>query len=507
MEDEWDMDSIRSMVSKTKGYYARDYSVWLGWNNMRYIIEASLLHANLLNRTLVLPSYVYARACEHNIHTCADFSEMVNRGDAIGWDEWKILPIEEQMGWRVPISVMLDLNRLRHFHPVVTVAEYLQLHDLDLSKELPNGRWGRTEYLQKPDHPSLFIIPNKDFDHGKYGDLVRVDKLPPPPPGGPSEPTDITKILLEELKASGRHTINIDGAKSVLEFQNSKAWGTEAELENILEREGWLVLYTFEGPEAQKTVVFPVKQFARRELARGLVDDYDKETAHVLLLDSETHDRRPAGDLRFTTESARKNFANLILQGVKPLPSIFKAAERVAERMLEVNGGRMWVAAHMRRGDFLRWGFQLEYSIRKHLERIKNNIQRGREVLRDMSEKNVSLVTYDVPNVTPDTPYLRSPPPNSSDKFFIATDARTEGELKHIRENGGVLIVDLLSPSDRRLVGWPLLITDVMGILEQVVMSHAHYFCGYHVSSLPGGVLNLRASGGMDPRTAFIDLS
>lgn len=31
---------------------------------MRYIIEAALLHAQLLNRTLVLPSFVYARSCE-----------------------------------------------------------------------------------------------------------------------------------------------------------------------------------------------------------------------------------------------------------------------------------------------------------------------------------------------------------------------------------------------------------------------------------------------------------
>jgi hypothetical protein len=30
---------------------------------MRYIIEAGLLEARITNRTLVLPSFVYARAC------------------------------------------------------------------------------------------------------------------------------------------------------------------------------------------------------------------------------------------------------------------------------------------------------------------------------------------------------------------------------------------------------------------------------------------------------------
>ena len=84
---------------------------------MRYIIEASLLHAHLFNRTLVLPSFVYARACEHDMYVvegytylpvhvvtdlsfstvCAAFATMVNRGDAVGLDEWRHLPIETQM--------------------------------------------------------------------------------------------------------------------------------------------------------------------------------------------------------------------------------------------------------------------------------------------------------------------------------------------------------------------------------------------------------------------------
>lgn len=31
---------------------------------MRYIIEAAVLHGRILNRTTIIPSYVYARACE-----------------------------------------------------------------------------------------------------------------------------------------------------------------------------------------------------------------------------------------------------------------------------------------------------------------------------------------------------------------------------------------------------------------------------------------------------------
>ncbi len=65
--------------------------------------------------------------------------------------------------------------------------------------------------------------------------------------------------------------------------------------------------------------------------------------------------------------------------------------------------------------------------------------------------------------------------------------------------------MDLLTPNDRRMVGWPVMFTDVLGILEQVVMARAAFFRGYSYSSVDGGVLNLRAAGGMDPRTAQID--
>ena len=33
-EEEWSMDRIQEMVSKTKGYYARNYTLALGWNNV-----------------------------------------------------------------------------------------------------------------------------------------------------------------------------------------------------------------------------------------------------------------------------------------------------------------------------------------------------------------------------------------------------------------------------------------------------------------------------------------
>ena len=79
------LEQIREIVAPTRGFLARDFSLNLGWNNvgiccsqfsaklrsskqMQYIIDASVLQASLLNRTLILPSFVYARKCEYDMY-------------------------------------------------------------------------------------------------------------------------------------------------------------------------------------------------------------------------------------------------------------------------------------------------------------------------------------------------------------------------------------------------------------------------------------------------------
>jgi len=81
---------------------------------MRYIIETAALHAKLLNRTLVIPSYILARACEmemlgifsvmvmdsnkqYNSEVCATYVTMVARRKAVSDSEWDALPPEQRV--------------------------------------------------------------------------------------------------------------------------------------------------------------------------------------------------------------------------------------------------------------------------------------------------------------------------------------------------------------------------------------------------------------------------
>ena len=90
-------------------------------------------------------------------------------------------------------------------------------------------------------------------------------------------------------------------------------------------------------------------------------------------------------------------------------------------------------------------------------------------------------------------------------RFFVATDERDPAGLAHMKTQGAVFIGDLLTHEDRRVVGWPLLLTDVLAQVEQVIASHAVFFSGHSMSSFAGGIANLRGARGFHPQTSVFD--
>ena len=146
---------------------------------------------------------------------------------------------------------MIDLVHLRRSHAVVTVSEYLRLQGIAESVELTNGHFGRTEYLNTSTTPppSLYVIPNNQYDEGGHGDLIRVDKLPPLSRES-FNTTKVTDRILDHLKHGYnrvRHVVDLNDVERVLEGAGMKTWNSGEELEQILESEGWIVLYSFGG--------------------------------------------------------------------------------------------------------------------------------------------------------------------------------------------------------------------------------------------------------------------
>ena len=194
---------------------------------------------------------------------------MVNRGDAVGSDQWRELPIEKQMAFRLPISVMIDLPYLRERYPVVTVSEYLRLHGINPDAEFSSqGNWLRDTYhshanvfeSNKTKTPSLFVIEN--HWHDPWG-LIRVDQIPQ----AMKERGNWQPYSLSQSRESGGYwpfviptniskgLTNID--PTVLDWDTAKEFLMSFELEpevdldddkameDVLNANGWEVLHTF----------------------------------------------------------------------------------------------------------------------------------------------------------------------------------------------------------------------------------------------------------------------
>ena len=262
---------------------------------MQYILDAALLQASLLNRTLIIPSFVYARACEYHKYVfvrftlpvasskrvidseaCADYAVMVNRGDAVGLDTWRELPIEKQMAFRIPISIMMDLPHLRAHYPVITISEYLRLHGQDPETESSRGYWQRELYHSHPNVfesnktkiPSLFVIKNHWYEPPgsirvdcipqamkERGNWERYSPLQSQEFGGYwpfAEPTEISeRLAAANALRDYPDVLEWDATKGVLrtsklepevDFEDDKA------VEDVLNANGWEVLYTFFSP-------------------------------------------------------------------------------------------------------------------------------------------------------------------------------------------------------------------------------------------------------------------
>jgi hypothetical protein len=205
---------------------------------------------------------------------CADYATMVNRGDAVGSEEWRELPIEQQMAFRIPISAVVNMPNLRSRQPVITVSEYLRLHGQDPESESSNGHWFRQWYHTHPNvfeanktkTPSLFIIENHWYDPTG---TTRVDYIPEtmkrrgnldPQPGLDNhhdsaeywptvEPTELSINLSETMVSHDGSSLDWDTAKSVLVDASDLIGDVNLDddevVESLLNVHGWEVLHTF----------------------------------------------------------------------------------------------------------------------------------------------------------------------------------------------------------------------------------------------------------------------
>lgn len=192
---------------------------------------------------------------------------MVNRGDVTHSDEWRNLPIEQQMAWRIPTSVMFNLTNLQQSHSVITTSDYLRLHNISVDVESTDGHWDvDTYHVQDMGNtwPNLHAIENGWYDPA---DFVRVDFIPQDmrlrggwsSEGGDasrgqmgswtntSTDSEIYRALTEALPL-GRPIVSwYDVRRIVEDGERITSTSSVEEIGDVLRENGFEVIYTYEG--------------------------------------------------------------------------------------------------------------------------------------------------------------------------------------------------------------------------------------------------------------------
>jgi hypothetical protein len=164
---------------------------------------------------------------------------------------------------------MVNLTHLRNTHPVITVSEYLRLHNISENVERSDGHWARNKYHMNPNvldrsgkMPSLHIIENQNYDPSG---IVRVDMIPRDikergegrfeggqPLNGENVEWEGTQrtpayVALKKLLRGKVPTVDWDQARHLLQSERYIGVEMDETLERFLNDNGWEVLYTYGG--------------------------------------------------------------------------------------------------------------------------------------------------------------------------------------------------------------------------------------------------------------------
>ncbi|BGP37162.1 hypothetical protein JCM10450v2_001068 [Rhodotorula kratochvilovae] len=481
-EDEYvqpSMEELARIVGENPKYLVKDGWATYGFNNQRYMLESTLLLAKIANRIPVLPDSIWARSCAVEKEVCEQnalrFFQHRNKHEDVVGSKWN----DDGEAYKVGIEHFLDIPHLRRsYGPFLTYREFLSLYGIDPALYDDSLRWNTTNY--SPPGFTTATMPEGLFQNRTF---VRVDRPPPPhsTDGAPAVTDDKLDQATVELALGSRAAWTVQQARDALRKRGVTVVDDDDALVRRLEQFDVVPLYTFSDEVLMnKALARPSVELALRASVQPLsiaLSAAPYANASIVYLAGNLHDQRKPGGLHFACPSAREEFVQLVLRGIRAPRQVRTLGAELARRMEERVSGRRWLAAHLRRGDFvgIKWSPSADAVV--HFEKTKEALEKGVGVLGEHYEDRLPL---------PDDP------------FYLATDESNATSLAYYRSHGAVLLSDLFTPQDAATLGWTASYSDVLAVVEQQVLARSDFFVGSELSSTSGGAINDRTALGRE---------
>jgi hypothetical protein len=276
----------------------------------------------------------------------------------------------------LPLQNFLDLPHLRRtYGPFLTFSEFFDLYQLPPSSYDETQVWNASAY--NPEGLTTATLPQDVFQNRTF---IRVDEaLRPFPLAETIKDIDGLNASSVEKALASKPAWTLPKAKEALSQAGAQVGQLEeGELLAKLATLGVVSLHTFDdecvflssfhshlSPIADpsscrvlmnKAAARPSIEVALRSKVQSLTTTLSAPPyadASIVYLQGDLHDQRKPGGVYFTSAEARDGFIEMVLKGIRAPSKVQEVGAILSQRMgIKVNG-RRWVAAHLRRGDFV----------------------------------------------------------------------------------------------------------------------------------------------------------
>ncbi|GJJ69852.1 hypothetical protein EMPS_02201 [Entomortierella parvispora] len=505
-----------------------DYSPWLGFNNMRYMIERGLYLADLLNRTLVLPTLLRIRQCSDE-DICAETATPLDlsaighnpqestlsldlgyfidldhlwrttQGRVIAFDLFMeraagfprgISLVDSEFGAQVSFWQDVQEKHKGGPWPLESEARYSAL-DEDEEEEQDEAA-ERTPKPQRQSSRGVFRIQRSAWDLTEQEDLSLIDNL-------------VRNALVDNLEVPSHESQVIrakDGTdrqkRTFFAFSDVRGGG----LDKIVQ---WSVDFQYQDQrftpdlsscqlpveEASVEAIpwearFPSFATCRIENYVGLKQELGPIQDRILSIEGQFHTTGWV-PMIYSSLADAERYRDMSIRSLQYAPAVQDAAEymlatlqnMVMERQAIDAGTKgnspsaAWfkLSMHVRRGDFVtdKYGWQ----------------DFGNRWMGDLVKEAVETVfPHQVHSAT------KGQPPTIG--FYMATDETSPSILDSFHSLGAILFEDLIDKNFEDRYRHLLAYDDWIGLVEQLVCAQAHSFYGTMTSSFTSGIANMR---------------